>query len=263
MNIKRNHMMKNKKIYIKEKSRKRKLLGISIKSLFFLFILGSLSNIQLIKNELNINKNEQQINTTVQALSNTPKFTVVLDPGHGGYDVGTKSSSNIFEKDIALEIALKTGEVLEKNGIKVLYTRTTDKVSWPSDNKLDLRARVKVSNEAKADVFVSIHCNGADNSSYNGIETWCRFPNSDGEILAKSIQKELVNSKYSNDRGLKYESNGSLAVLKLNNSVSALVEVGFLTNSSDANFITSKSGQDICANDIAKGILNYKSSAKN
>jgi N-acetylmuramoyl-L-alanine amidase len=144
----------------------------------------------------------------------------------------------------------------------VLYTRTTDKVSWPSDNKLDLRARVSVSNEAKADVFVSIHCNGNPNSSYKGSETWCRFPNSDGEILANSIQTELANSNYSDSRGLKYESSGSLAVLKLNNSVSALIEIGFLTNSSDANFITSKSGQTVCANSIANGILNYKSSLK-
>ncbi|WP_309245166.1 N-acetylmuramoyl-L-alanine amidase [Clostridium sp. CF012] len=67
-----------------------------------------------------------------------------MDAGHGGYDIGAKNSSNIFEKNVTLKIALKVGALLERDGIKVLYTRTTDEVSWTSDNKLDLRARVKV-----------------------------------------------------------------------------------------------------------------------
>ena len=239
----------------------KKSLKISITALFgFSLILGLLSISNQAKKGVNaeaksINNHEQKVNTS--------NFTVCIDAGHGGYDVGCKNSSNIFEKDVTLKVALKVGALLEKDGIKVLYTRTTDKVDWPSDNKLDLRARVKVSNEAKADVFVSIHCNSSTDSSYHGVETWCRFPNSGGEKLAKSIQNELGNSKYSADRGLKYESSGSsLAVLKLNNSVSALIEIGFLSNSSDANFITSESGQDVCANSIVKGILNYKSSVK-
>ncbi|MBU3092766.1 N-acetylmuramoyl-L-alanine amidase [Clostridium sp. CF011] len=240
---------------------KKKLSKISIKALFvFLLILGLLFISNPVKKGANANP---QIINNHEQKSNTSNFTVCIDAGHGGYDIGATNSSNIFEKDVTLVIALKVGALLEKDGIKVLYTRTTDKVSWPSDNKLDLRARVKVSNEAKANAFVSIHCNSATDSSYRGVETWCRFPNTDGEKLAESIQKELGNSNYSADRGLKYESNGhSLAVLRLNNSVSALIEIGFLSNSSDANFVTSESGQDVCANSIAKGILKYKSSVK-
>ncbi|MBU3143932.1 N-acetylmuramoyl-L-alanine amidase [Clostridium sp. CF012] len=75
---------------------------------------------------------------------NISNFTVCIDAGHGGYDIGAKNSSNIFEKNVTLKIALKVGALLERDGIKVLYTRTTDEVSWTSDNKLDLRARVKV-----------------------------------------------------------------------------------------------------------------------
>ncbi|WP_164952439.1 N-acetylmuramoyl-L-alanine amidase [Clostridium sp. FP2] len=231
---------------------KKKLFKVSMKVLFVLLLILGLIFIS--------NPGKKRANANSQ--SDTSNFTVCIDAGHGGYDVGAKNSSNIFEKDVTLEIALKAGSLLEKDGIKVLYTRTTDKVSWPSDNKLDLRARVKVSNESKADIFVSIHCNSSTDPSYHGVETWCRFHYTDGERLAKSIQKELGNSNYSVDRGLKYESNGSLAVLKLNNSVSALIEVGFLSNSSDANFMTSKSGQSVCANSIVKGILDYKSSVK-
>lgn len=253
--------MKNKNnVERRSKSMGKKLLKISIKALFvLLLILGLLFVNNLVKKE--VNANSETVNNYDQK-SDTSNFTVCIDAGHGGYDVGTKNSSNVYEKDVTLEIALKVGAVLEKDGIKVLYTRTTDKVSWPADNKQDSRARVKVSNEAKADAFISIHCNGDTDSSYKGIETWCRFPDTEGEKLAKSIQNELINSSYSSDRGLKYESNEALAVLTLNNSVSALIEIGFLSNSSDSNFITSESGQDVCANSIAKGILSYTSSVK-
>lgn len=202
-----------------------------------------------------------------QSNSTTPdkgqKLTVCLDPGHGGYDVGTKSSSGIYEKNVTLEIALKVGKILEKNNIKVIYTRNSDKVPWPSNEKEDLRTRAKISNDAKADLFVSIHCNGNTNSSYKGIETWCRFPNTEGEKFAKTIQKELSSYNYSSDRGIKYESEKSLAVLKFTDSVSALVELGFLTNSSDEKFITSESGKEKCAEAVVKAILSYGSSYKN
>jgi len=239
---------------------------INIKALFVLLLIPGLISINnLLKTGANANSQTVTpviVNNYEQKI-NTSDFTICIDAGHGGYDVGAINSSDVFEKDVTLKIALKVGTLLENDGINVLYTRTSDNVSWPSNNKLDLRARVEVSNAAKADVFVSIHCNSSTESSYRGVETWCRFPNSFGETLAKSIQNELGNSNYTTDRGLRYESSGhSLAVLRLNNSVSALIEIGFLSNSSDANFITSENGQDVCANSIVTGILNYKSSLK-
>ncbi|MFD3156943.1 N-acetylmuramoyl-L-alanine amidase [Haloimpatiens sp. FM7330] len=206
---------------------------------------------------------EEQVNNKKSINNNiNSKFTVVIDPGHGGYDEGTKSLSGILEKDVTLKVALEVGKILKKNNINVIYTRTSDRVSWPANEKEDLRERVKISNEVRADLFVSIHCNGSENRSYYGIESWCRFPNTEGEKLAKSIQKQLLNLNYSVDRGLKYEADGSLAVLKLNKAVSVLIELGFLTNSSDEQYITSESGQAECAEAIADGILKYKLGSK-
>lgn len=187
------------------------------------------------------------------------KITVCIDPGHGGYDVGTKAFNGDYEKEISLDIALKVGKILEDNDINVVYTRFSDDVPWPSDEKLDLRHRVKLSKDSKADIFVSIHGNGSKNASYKGIETWCRFPNSEGEDLAKSIHKELVSLGYSSDRKIKYESEKSLAVLKLNETVQAavLVELGFLSNPEDAKYITSSQGKELCSKAIANGILSY------
>jgi len=93
------------------------------------------------------------------------KFTIVLDAGHGGGDPG-KQVGNVNEKDIALKVVKKIGAILEKRPeINIIYTRTTDKF-------LELHERASIANKAKADLFVSVHCNAAANKSAKGNETW-------------------------------------------------------------------------------------------
>jgi N-acetylmuramoyl-L-alanine amidase len=88
--------------------------------------------------------------------------TVVIDPGHGGLYSGTANGLISIEKDITLEISLKLGEAL-KNAfpdVKVVYTRTTDACSGGATNlRDDLHNRAKIANDAKGDLFISIHCN--------------------------------------------------------------------------------------------------------
>lgn len=93
------------------------------------------------------------------------KFIVVLDAGHGGKDPGKNSKYGYKEKDIALKIALQVGDLLEKNPyIKVIYTRKTDVF-------IELKDRPRIANNAKADLFVSIHCN-AHHTEASGTETF-------------------------------------------------------------------------------------------
>lgn len=107
-----------------------------------------------------------QANTPIDStLFYQKPFTIVLDAGHGGTDPGKKVGS-INEKDIALDIVKKVGVLLEKkSGINVVYTRTTDIF-------LGLDERASIANKAKADLFVSVHCNAAANKSAKGNETW-------------------------------------------------------------------------------------------
>ncbi len=184
---------------------------------------------------------------------------VCIDAGHGGYDVGTMTESSIYEKDITIKVALEIGKILEQNQINVVYTRTSDEVPWPSNESDDLLKRIDISNSKNTDVFVSIHCNSFEDSSVKGVESWCRFPNSEGESLAKNIQNKLASVNYTTDRRIKYESDGEIRVIRLNNAVSTLVELGYLTNDSDTEFLLSTQGQAKCAKAIADGILEYLS----
>ena len=92
------------------------------------------------------------------------KFVVVLDAGHGGSDPGNLGNG-FKEKDIALKVVLEVGRILEQDGrFKVVYTRKTDKF-------IELHERGSIANKAKADLFISIHCNSHRSQAY-GTETF-------------------------------------------------------------------------------------------
>lgn len=184
-------------------------------------------------------------------------FTVCIDPGHGGYDGGSKSISGFLEKDLTLDMSLRVGKLLEYKDVNVIYTRTSDEVTWPANNKLDISQRASISNSNDSDVFISIHYNSSKDINNKGIEVWCRFANTESETLAKFINSEFIESKKYIDRGIKYESDGSLAVLKKNNAVAVLLELGFISNSFDNTFIDSEEGKNLSAVCVAEGILKY------
>ncbi|MGB1318374.1 MAG: N-acetylmuramoyl-L-alanine amidase family protein, partial [Flavobacteriales bacterium] len=95
--------------------------------------------------------------------------TIVIDAGHGGKDPGNLGTGRYKakEKDIALEVALRVGEYIGKQfpDINVIYTRKTDVF-------IGLDGRAEIANDAKADLFLSIHCNAFPNPNSNGVETF-------------------------------------------------------------------------------------------
>ncbi|GGE27026.1 N-acetylmuramoyl-L-alanine amidase family protein [Psychroflexus planctonicus] len=102
---------------------------------------------------------------SLQAQNYSGKIKVVLDAGHGGKDPGTIGNW-LQEKDIALATTLKIGALLEKSeDVEVVYTRTTDEF-------IGLKRRADIANKGRADLFVSIHCNGVSSSSPRGFETF-------------------------------------------------------------------------------------------
>lgn len=185
-------------------------------------------------------------------------FTICIDPGHGGYDPGAINKTyKVNEKDLVLDVSLKLGEILKKQDVKVIYTRKKDKVPWTTQ-KESLERRCKISNKSNADIFISIHANNFMKSKeVRGTEIWCRFKNTEAEVLAKEISNSLSRIGYTNDRGLRYETDKELYVLRNTHATPVLVELGYLSNSQDMQFLMSEKGKNQCAESIAKAIMNY------
>ena len=102
----------------------------------------------------------------VSAQKDGKTFKVVIDAGHGGKDPGC-IGSKLKEKDVVLDVAMRTGKLISENcpNVKVIYTRKTDVF-------VELYRRAQIANDNHADLFISFHCNANDNHSANGIETF-------------------------------------------------------------------------------------------
>jgi N-acetylmuramoyl-L-alanine amidase len=92
---------------------------------------------------------------------------IVIDPGHGGHDTGTIGPTGLMEKDLCLDVALRLGKIIEQRlpGADVVYTRS-------DDTFIPLEERTNIANQAKADLFISIHANSSRDQGARGIETY-------------------------------------------------------------------------------------------
>ncbi|MEJ2084247.1 MAG: N-acetylmuramoyl-L-alanine amidase [Acidobacteriota bacterium] len=115
--------------------------------------------------------------------------TVILDPGHGGQNQGTKAPEGLVEKEITLDIAKRVRDLLEQRSYQVLMTR--DK-----DLSLSLRERAQYANQNHGDIFVSIHVNWIENRELRGVETFYLGP-TDDPYLAELAARENQQSGYS------------------------------------------------------------------
>ena len=153
-------------------------------------------------------KSESNFITTIQKVDDSDKkeFIVCIDAGHGDWDAGTVGVSGCEEKDIALNIALKLGELLSsEDDIKVIYTRTSDSLPWLKTANDSLKERIKISNLANANLFISLHCNSNyDDTNAKGVETWYNPSLKANEDFASYLQHELSSLNYTTNRGLKF-----------------------------------------------------------
>ncbi len=170
-------------------------------------------------------------------------YRIAIDAGHGGNDLGA-SYNGRNEKDDNLNLALAVGQILENNGIDVVYTRTNDVYNTPFEKAM-------MGNNADADFFVSIHRNALpEPNTGTGIETLVFNNAGIKAAMAENINKELSELGFVN-RGVIERPN--LVVLKRTKMPALLVEAGFINNDADnAKFDTEFS--DIAAA-IAAGIL--------
>ncbi|NMM61600.1 N-acetylmuramoyl-L-alanine amidase [Clostridium sp. P21] len=197
--------------------------------------------------------NSEKMEFLTKSSSKNSAYTVCIDAAHGGYDPGNISASGLKEKDIDLAVALKVGKVLENNGVKVVYTRTSDSVSWNKDN--DLKTRFDIANKANADYFISIRCNTyPEKPTAKGTETYYRDSDDIAQKLAQAVQGEFISKTGSTDRGVK-SGLSQHEILRGTKGNAIMVELGFMSNVEESSLLSTNDFQNKSANGIAGGIL--------
>jgi N-acetylmuramoyl-L-alanine amidase len=187
-------------------------------------------------------------------------ITIVVDPGHGGPDTGAPGATGTYEKYNTLPVGLALADLLRAAGATVVLTRSTD-VSPSGSNYSqanDLQARVDIAKNVNANLFVSIHNNANADPGPNGTETYYSSENPVANQcirLAKNIQEQVVKYLGLKDRGVK---DAPFWVIDDRNPIpSALVELGFNSNFTEANLLKSPDFQNKAALGIYRGILVY------
>jgi N-acetylmuramoyl-L-alanine amidase len=215
---------------------------------------------------------------------------IVIDPGHGGHDTGTIGPHGLMEKDLCLDVALRLGHEIEEKlpGAEVIYTRK-------DDTFVPLEERTAIANEAKADLFISVHANSSHDAAARGIETYyLNFATSEESMavaarenaLAQSslhdlqdiIKKIARNEKVEESKELASDIQDSLThrlqlvsqdernrgvkkapfvVLIGANMPSVLSEISFISNPSDEKLLKKTDQRQRVADGLYRGIASY------
>ena len=170
--------------------------------------------------------------------------TVVIDAGHGGYDRGGIPGQRIPEKVMTLDVSQRLKPLLEKAGYRVIMTRD-------SDVFVPLPTRVAIANSYPNAVFICVHFNSATRSGANGIESY--FYSTESAPLAASIQGAVLGGAPSENRGVRRRG---YYVLRRTGIPAVLIECGFLTNPTEAQYAQSAAYRQKLAENIARGIRN-------
>ena len=214
---------------------------------------------------------------------------VVIDPGHGGHDVGTHGPSGLYEKDVVLDVAKRLGSLVEERlGSEVIYTRD-------DDTFIPLEERTQIANDHKADLFLSIHANSSPYRTAAGVETYyLRFTTSKNAMelasrenassersifdLKDVLQKIAMNDKIDESREFAERIQTSLYAISSKGNAAAkdrgvkkapfvvligatmpsvLAEIGFLTNSADEALLRKPEQRQKIAEALYKGVAAY------
>jgi len=177
------------------------------------------------------------------------RYTIVIDPGHGGPDPGAVGIDGLRETDVVLDVSLQVAALLRARGVDVLLTRT-------GDVDVDLPPRVSLANRSSATAFISIHANALSmrRQDVNGIETFF-FSDPRSGRLAGYLQQQMMDvSPGTPNRGVR---RGRFFVIRRTVMPAALVEMGFVTGAIDAPRLARADHRRRLALALATGILNY------
>jgi N-acetylmuramoyl-L-alanine amidase len=176
---------------------------------------------------------------------------IVIDPGHGGKDPGAVANG-LQEKEIVLDVSLQLARLLRASGRRVILTRDGD--DYPS-----LADRTRIAKDNGAALLLSVHANAVNRSSVRGIETF--YPRSGAHQttsrnLAQHLQTQMLRAVSNTDRGIKRDQRG-LYLLRTAAYPVALVELGFITNGTDAAYLRDAGTRAKLARALHDGVIAF------
>ena len=185
---------------------------------------------------------------------------IVIDSGHSGSpDPGAvNSQTGLRESDIMLIVAKLVKAYLCAVGYEVKLTRT----EWEQEETDDLSYRTALANEWAADIFISLHCNSAENPSAAGYEVWTSPGDTLGDALASSLYRQIAD-EFPDRKGRTDYSDGDpdkesrFYVLVHTDAPACLVEMAFISNEEEAALLADAAWQDRYARAIARGVTDY------
>lgn len=214
---------------------------------FFILIISAAGNIT--------------VTTSTNISDNLP--VVVIDPGHGGEDGGAINSDGVLEKNINLDISLKTADLLNFLGTDVTMTRNDDydlsgdEETVHARKVADMNKRLEIYNANENNVVISIHQNKFEQSKYHGTQVFYSPNDENSKILAESVKyavKKLIQPD--NERECKKSDNG-IYLLKQAKNPSIIVECGFISNQEECNNLLDETYQKQMSFAIVSGFLDY------
>ncbi len=186
-----------------------------------------------------------------------PLVTIMIDPGHGGYDPGSVSKDGANEKDITLAISKQVGKIIQQMEprIKVVYTRTSDQVPWPNNEAEDLMYRVNLSQNYQANYYFAIHCDAAENLEATGYSFYIRDGDTTSFDMCTAIANNLEDARWSHNLGIDYTYNRPIYVVDYQDIPAILFEAGYISNASESAKLQSWYNQKKISISLAKGIV--------
>lgn len=189
-------------------------------------------------------------------------WTILIDPGHGGYDGGARArDSGIWEKVINLDVALQVEKSLTALGASIIMTRredadlcTEDRPAALTKKRQDMLARVEMAVSAKVDMVLSIHMNEYRARGESGPQVFYREGSDAGRLLAGCMQEALIEKLQPKKK--RSAMAGDYFILQLD-VPSVLVECGFISNPDEERLLLSDDYQARLGEAVAAGVMTY------
>ena len=227
----------------------------------------------------------------MQARARAGKLRIVLDPGHGGWDLGTIGREGLMEKNLVLEVAKRLGSLLESRlGAEVIFTRD-------DDDYVSLEQRAELANHDRADLFISVHANYSSLATARGVETYyssffsppeareIEFRENGNRLevthakltglelkekvdesrkLATEVQRALHTTLASQSAGIRNRGvrEASFVVLTGTEMPSILAEISFVSSPTDEEKLRSAEYRQQIADALYKGIEHFASTSR-